>query len=234
MTNQNEGIDSPDGADGSSSPNVSGEESKSFYGSQEQLRELLRAEIKNTLEPTLKELRGLQGKQDKTDKALREFQDEFAKQVKAGATPDEAYQAASAVQDNENRARKREELIDQLLSDKFGAGKSADTDKQPAIDKAKTLIEKYGLDANDAEIAQLVSTSPEAEWEGKLAIRAYNKTPSLAGAMSMQGKPSGQKLSENEADNKYAEIGRLLYDPTTNAKKIASLTKELTDGGFEV
>jgi hypothetical protein len=230
MTNQNEDDGKVDGAQGSPNSNVSETKSKSFEGSQE-LREFLQAELRSALETPLKELRGLQGKQDKTDKALREFTKEYQKQIKAGLSEDDAIAAAQDVQQRTERATKREQLIDELLAEKFGGKKPEGNGSNPAIAQAKALAQKYGLDENDEALAQIVSNSKVEELEGKIAIHVLNqKQASPAGAPSLkagaQNKETIEGLTKQYINDMQAARGDRL--------KLTEIKKKAIQNGVPV
>ena len=182
------------------------------------------------LETVKKELRGLQGRQDKSDNAYQSFLVEYEKQKAKGLTNDEASEAAQSTINRRDKAQKQEMLLEQIAQ-KLGLDSTSPlvqgSTKGIAADYEK-VIKAHGLDSNDIEVIALMRESGNAlDFSinaSKLAVRKQNApTPnsaqSPAKVFELHNPPSTTSLE--------AEIAGLLKTPSVNNKRIEEIKKEL-------
>lgn len=122
------------------------------------------SELKNKVDLQEKELRGLQGRQDKSDNAYQAFLVEYEKQKAKGLTNDEASEAAQSTLTRRENAKKQELLLEQIAQ-KLGLDSTSPlvqgSTKGIAADYEK-VIKAHGLDSNDAEVIALMRESGDA------------------------------------------------------------------------
>ena len=175
------GGQTPEGA-GTPTP-VSTETAKSIEGGNAELSKLLDAKLNEVLKPVLSEVRGLQSRQDKSDKVNREFMDEYRKNLKAGMSEAEAEVTAQTTIDNRGAEKRRQDWIDQQIANSSSAGNGT-------TDAAK-VVAKYGLAENDPDVLPLLRTKSGTELElavANIALgRAKSPQPSAAAATSLTG-----------------------------------------------
>jgi len=182
------------------------------------------------LETVKKELRGLQGRQDKSEKTYQPLLVEYEKQKAKGLSNDEAMEAAQSTMDRRDKAQKQEALLEQIAQ-KLGLDSTSPlvqgSTKGIAADYEK-VIKAHGLDSNDAEVIALMRESGNAiDFSinaSKLAVRKQNAPmPNQAQSPSKVFEPQptpNQAALENE-------IASLLKTPTANKKRIDEIKKEL-------
>lgn len=184
---------------------------------------------KKDFDNAVKELRGLQKRQDKSTDAQTRFMDELKTQIAKGLSFDEAAQAV-----NESaKARDKDDLLYQI-AEKLGVGSSsqqapAGNSSPVTIDKAKIIADNH-LDGNDLDVvAQFVNVDFKSPLEAenaalKLALRRANPSqPDISAAPGMTGKPA--RAVEN--GDLIAELQKLQKTPTKNTKRMAEIEEKL-------
>lgn len=196
---------------------------------------------KKDLENVVSQLKGLQSRQDKSTDTQARFMDEIRTKMSQGMSLDQAEKAVNS----EAQARLKDDLLFQMaeklgVQTPFSQQAPVGNGSPVTVDKAKTLQE-YGLSENDPDVAASISgqefksvTELEA-FAGKVILKRQNKPqPDMSASTAATGTPPASKMTEQVAEQKYEELGRMLLEPTKNKAKIASLKKELVDGGFKV
>jgi hypothetical protein len=120
--------------------------------------------LESELDSVKKELRGLQGRQDKSTSAFQTFLDEYEAQKAKGLNNADAAQAAESTLNRREKAEKQEKLLEQIAQ-KLGLDSSSPlvsgSTKGIATDYEK-VIKAHGLDANDSEIISMMRESESA------------------------------------------------------------------------
>jgi hypothetical protein len=196
--NSTEGEQTPEGA-GTPSP-VSTEPAKSFECGNAELSRLLDAKLNDALKPVLSEVRGLQSRQDKSDKVNREFMDEYRKNLKSGMSEIEAETQAQTTIDNRSAEKRRQDWIDQQIANSSPAGNGTG-------DAARRIAQKLNIDPNTAEFTALAAkyTDPVdlAVEAGKLA-GSRNSAQNTAGVGALPtGSPPPADKSEAALTQDY-------------------------------
>jgi len=217
------------GADGATNSNVS--PAKPIDGAPDQSQVLLK--IQKDLELTRSELKGLQGRQDKETSEIQRFMGEVKKRMANGMSLEQAEQSITA----EQQAAQKDDLLFKI------ARKVGVLDESPsnttgnsvpvANDKASTL-QQYGLDANDADVAEAIRGKSDP-LEIKLAAlevaykRATKPSPDASASTAVQGRPA----PKSDTGAMIARLQELQKFPTQNKQEIATLKKQLDERNWE-
>jgi len=116
------------------------------------------------LETVKKELRGLQGRQDKSENAYQPLLVEYERQKAKGLTNNEAMEAAQTTMDRRAKAQKQELLLKQI-AEKLGLDSTSPLvsgNTKGIATEYEKVIKAHGLDANDAEVIALMRESGSA------------------------------------------------------------------------
>lgn len=183
--------------------------------------------------------KALQSQKDKRFSTIEKKLDGFTpvmEQVKAILTPEQLKKLNAIQKDAEF-----EELKQAVYGKTDSSTPTEGNQTSAAKFDAQNILKEYQLDGNDPDvIAQVLSKDFKNETEAKLAaanlaFRRSNPTPpDISAAPVIKGGAPVTKISAEQADVKYADLSKLLRDPTMNAAKIKNLTKELKDSGYEV
>lgn len=221
------------GAGGSPSQPVS----KPAIEDADALSKLLDEKLDKVLKPVLGEIRGLQSRQDKSDKTYREFLDEFKKQKASGLNDADAETAATAELEKRKKAEQREVLFD-AMARKLGLvpDEPVGNGGGGAVNVAEVVAD-FGLDPKDpAVIAELLSKSYADEAAALKAARDYKRAkanapkPTEADRPTSPAAPTPTKLSESEVDRRLWQLNNVYYkNPTKYKKQIATEEKELEE-----
>lgn len=217
------------GANGATNSNVS--PAKTIDGAPDQSQVLLN--IQKQLEQTRSELRGLQGRQDKETNDVQRAMGELKKRLDSGMSFDEAQKSIAA--DNEVAAEK---ALIRKIAEKVGVldespSTPAGNGQPMANDKASTL-QQYGLDANDADVAEAIRGKSDP-LEIKLAAlevaykRATKPSPDASASTAVQGRPA----PKSDTGAMIARLQELQKFPTQNKQEIATLKKQLDERNWE-
>lgn len=201
------------GADGLPSTSVSSGNGGSI-GDAAQVSKLLKAEIAEALKPVISELRGVQGKADKTGHALQGFLDEYEKGKASGLSNADAAKAADdAIQGREREVHK-DALLEQIASK---LGLSSAGNGAPAQASISDVLKQFPeLDPNDVEVVQNVLTQTDPEKAELAASRLLRKranpnqpSPSASGTIvTTPAPPAGvEELTKKYQTDMKAAVG---------------------------
>lgn len=228
----NEGVDGGAG----NQPALSQQPAKSIDGTPQGSQDL--SSIAKSVELLTKELRGMQSRTDKDKNETQRVLEEIKSHMAKGMNFEQAEQAV-----NENKiSREKDELL-YKMAEKLGVlGSTSQTvptgNGTSAVDDTAKVFSDYEIDPNDPAVSPFLSLKG-AELKAAVADYAFKKSkqsprdPSEATTLGGSAASTG-KLSDQQADKKYSELGQLIKNPTLNASKISQLTKELKDSGYEV
>lgn len=223
---QNVGSEGGNGASGTPNQNVSTTPSNPIAGDVATLLSSLESKFTSNFDILTKELRGLQGRQDKSDNKVNTFQEKLARleqYEKQGMTRQEAIAEMEADDKSESRWSSLESRIEQLATLLQNGG--------TLQNKGQTVTEVFaskGLDVQDPRVAQFLVKQYKSPEEMELAAYrlkdelAKSPNPNPAQNASMQG---GQGAISVQA--KIERLNALQQDPMRNQKEIKALTAEL-------
>lgn len=183
-------------------------------------QELLK--LRDDLELTRRELRGLQSGQDKTQNELQRFMGEIKAKVANGMTLEDAEKSVTAerqaVEDKDLLRRIAAKVgIDQPSTQAAGNGVSA-------TDEVAKAIEFLQLDENDPAVVQARRNGATVLQMVEIAAqKAKQPTPSPSDAPALQG---GVSVPKNEAAM-IAELQEWQKEPSKHKEQIAARIKEL-------
>lgn len=212
------GEQAEEGAVESPKPEVSNEVAQPIEGQAEKLL----ASLGDKLDGLSKEVRGLQGRQDRAENLQNDFQKKLAGYEKlrsSGMSPDEAMAEMDRSSAVEERWSSLSERMDRLASLIEGGNLDA-----RAQQRAKVITE-YGLDPKDPEVATIANGNP-ADFEGAIAKLAFKRqkepAPTGAQAPAVQGGETkvGTKMRPEEAERLSVETKRLYDHYTKNRAQI--------------
>lgn len=230
--NSNVGDPNLDGADGNQ-PDVSQGQEKPIAGKPQGSDEL--SDLRKELVLLRRELGGLQSRQDKGQNEVQRFMEEVKQHMKTnpGATLDEAEQAVTA----SRMAREKDDLL-LRIAEKVGVLPS--TSQAPAAgngvnvtDGVAQVIGKAGLDANSAEVIELIQKYGNSPLEfalgvGELKARMANKPqPSASASSTINANPS----SRVDVDALAQEMAELYKNPSRNMARINEIGELLKKAG---
>lgn len=188
------------------------------------------ADVVGKLDTFGRELRGLQGRQQKADNKFSDFQNQLARlnEYKAqGLSDTEALAEMQADDANDQWRQSLEQKIDNLAA-MFGSG---GTQTNPQQNMVTAALSEYGLDPKDPFVAgKLAGQNPANKTDAELlAARIFrdkvNAPPTNAAQQSAQ---SGQaQQTGNANDEKFRRLVELQQEPSKNFKEISQLTREL-------
>lgn len=191
--------------------------------------------LESELELLKKEIRGLQGRQDKSTSAFQEFLSEYKNQKKKGLGDEEAEIAATNVLDERKKAANQEILL-QKIAQKLGLDEDSlgvagnNTKRATGHDK---VIEKFGLNANDPMITTLIRDNPDV-LDFSIAVGKYNSgqkdapnpTESQKAAVS-----SSRSSSKPDVSALTVELNTAMRSPNPSMKRIKEIEKQLIELG---
>lgn len=191
LNTMNEQLEVVEGA-GAGNTNSPVSPAKTIEGAPDQSQVLLK--LQKDLELTRSELKGLQGRQDKETSEVQRFMGEVKKRMSQGMSLEQAEQSITA----EQQAAQKDDLLFKIARKVGVLDESPSTpagNGQPmANDKASTL-QQYGLDANDADVAEAIRGKSDP-LEIKLAAlevaykRATKPVADVSASPAVQGRPS--------------------------------------------
>lgn len=223
---QNEGEGSVSGATGSPNQDVSQTEKKPLDGDAIKLL----TELKGGYDTLVKELRGLQGRQDRNDKNVTDFQGQLARfnQVKAqGNLSDEQALAEMQRVDGESQWKiSLEKRLDDIAGRLGGIG-STPTEQQMVAE----VLNEYKLDPKDAFVAaqfkgKTFANRTEAELAAARVFRDKQLSPNPNSAQSAS-QAGGISAGDENNEEIYARIAELSKNRTQNRAEIDTLLKQV-------
>lgn len=144
--------------------NESLEGSESTIQDVDKLAKLFESKIQEALKPVISEVRGLQGRQDKEKDRFDELMGEFNKAKLGGASDADAQKMARQALDAKDKESKLESTLDliakALQGGSFLQGATGSSSEKPA--DYEKVVEDYGVDPNDAEVASLIAKSKDS------------------------------------------------------------------------
>jgi predicted nucleic acid-binding Zn-ribbon protein len=174
-----------------------------------------------------KELRGLQGRQDRSEKTVGSFQEQLARfnQVKAqGNLSDE--QALDVLQKQDAEQSRWTDLnkrLDELAGRIGGFGTAS-----PAQQMVAEVMSEFRLDPKDPYVAaqfqgkQFANRDAAEAFAGRvLRDKTYSNQPTQAQAASTPGSAA------DSVQEKIARLDSMMHDPIKNQKEIKALSAEL-------
>lgn len=177
------------GAEGTPSPAVSPKGTPPIEGA-DQLLSALRGEIKSEIAGVLKEVRGLQSRQDKAENSFTEQLARLKNLTGQGLTEEQALARISAEDADVNWRKNLESKIDGLVAIVGSAGTQSNN-QQVVSD----VFSEEGLDLKDPRVAPHLVKEYKSKDEMELAAARLRKqlaqtpSPTAAQGASLQGKP---------------------------------------------
>lgn len=175
-----------------------------------------------------KELRGLQGRQDKQDSAFKTQMAEYDKLIKRGMSHDEAVDAL------ENKQRESSTLAD--LQKKYDdlAKRLEGGQPKSATQEVVTAFEQFGLDLKDPRVI-IEMQKPYANMADALLAaftlkQSMSSTPNPNPAQAPA--PAGGDAARVDAQALIAESEALMSNPSKNYERIMKIQEELQRAGI--
>lgn len=109
----------------------------------------------------------------------------------------------------------------------------------PSGGKVAEVVKEYGLDENDAEVIDIYRRYSDPNEQEKAALRlaakrANSTTPSLSAAPTLQGNPTGGRMTPQEVEQLSAKRNQLFKEPTKNRAEIKLIEKRLVEAGIPI
>ncbi len=184
-----------------------------------------------------KELKGLQGRQDKEKSAFQEFLAEYKSQKKRGLGDEEAEEAASSVLKEREEAENQKLLLKQIAQ-KLGLDPASSNIAGNNMKRAtgyEKVIEKLQLDINDPIVTKLMRENTDITdfaLEASKYVRQQNNAPQLTEAQKPASTASRQIPSDvNQLAKEYVQ--KVLAN-RGNKAVIEALKREYTEKGVPV
>jgi hypothetical protein len=185
------------------------------------------AEFGGKLDGLGKELRGLQGRQDRAETQYSDFQKQLARYnqlTEKGMKPEEAISEMQRVDADAQWRQTLEQKLDSLAAQFTGAG--TPSNGQQAVTK---VFESIGLDVKDPRVASALLTKYESADQVELAAyrlsRQIQQSPNPNPAQS-PSLPGGNAAGDNQGDL-LTKLRELQQSPVKNRKEIAEVEKKL-------
>ena len=140
-------------------------------------------------------------------------------------------------QQDEDAETKR--MIRELYQKNSTPTAGASGNVQASGGKVAEVVKEYGLDENDAEVIDIYrrySDPNEQEIAAlRLAAKRANSTqPSLSAAPTLQGNPTGVRMTQQEVEQLSARRNQLFKEPTKNRAEIKLIEKRLVEAGIPI
>lgn len=222
METPNVGTVPADGAGGTPTPPVSQKGTPPIEGA-DQLLSALRGEFKAQFDGVLKEVRGLQSRQDKAENSFTEQLARLEHLTGQGLTKEQALARMNAEDADVNWRKNLETKIDSLAAQLGSAGTQSNS--QQVVSQ---VFSKVGLDPQDPRVAQHLVREYKSQDEMELAAYrlqrelALSPNPTTAQSASVTG-----KLVANEEAQLIAALQELQKSPVKNSKEIAEIEVKL-------
>lgn len=105
--------------------------------------------------------------------------------------------------------------------------------------KVAEVVKEYGLDENDAEVIDIYRRYSDPNEQEKAALRlavkrANSTTPSLSAAPTLQGNPTGGRMTPQEVEQLSAKRNQLFKEPSKNRAEIKMIEKRLVEAGIPI
>lgn len=182
----------------------------------------LLTEFGGKLEALEKELRGLQGRQDKSESAFKQQLARYNQLLKQGLEPDDAVAALE-------RGQQQESVLQQLQKQVEDLAKRLDSGQpKGAMQEVVKAFEDLGLDTKDPRV--LVAMQRNYKSLGEALEAAYklkgelSSSPNPSPAQEPAATKGGQSPSREDL---IAESERLMNNPSANYERIMKIQDEL-------
>ena len=175
-----------------------------------------------------KELRGLQGRQDKADTKLTGHDEAIARyqeKIDGGMKPAEAKKAMAV----EDKADKNDALFQRLETFLSGADGKATSSSVNAPSEATRLINELELDGNAPEVTAVLAKGLKG-LELENAMLRLNRPKSSASAPPPKT-PSGTPSGSDDTGDLQNKLANLYTNYSQNLPEITKLEKTLRDRG---
>jgi hypothetical protein len=222
--NPNVGAEAQSGAEGTPSQSVSQPAQPPIEGNVTQLL----AGLGDKLGSLESQLRGLQGRQDKTENNFQAQLAKYQQYTKQGLKHEEALYEMQSDEVAEQRWQKVDDLakkLDDLAARFNGGGTPANGQQQ----KVAEVFESIGLDVKDPRVASALLTKYESTEQVELAAYRLSRqiqqspNPNPAQSPSLQ---SGGNAGVN-VDALAQEYDALMRDPSANFQRMSEIQQEL-------
>lgn len=221
--NSNVGSGADGGAAGSPDQQVSQQTSQPI---ESDVHQMLKA-YGEKLESVTKELRGLQGRQDRSDNQTNDFRKQLARlqQYKTeGMSDEEALAEMEADDASTRRWQVLEQKIDGLAARFEGVGNTSNSQQM-----VTTVLSEYGLDPKDPFVAgKLAGQNPTTKEQAEILAGRILRDKALAPQTNpaQQSATPGTPGGGTPADP-MVKLQELMKDPVRNRKEIAEVKKQL-------
>ena len=140
-------------------------------------------------------------------------------------------------QQDEDAETKR--MIRELYQKNSTPTAGASGNVQASGGKVAEVVKEYGLDENDAEVIDIYRRYSDPNEQEKAALRlaakrANSTTPSLSAAPTLQGNPTGVRMTQQEVEQLSAKRNQLFKEPTKNRAEIKMIEKRLVEAGIPI
>lgn len=140
-------------------------------------------------------------------------------------------------QQDEDAETKR--MIRELYQKNSTPTAGASGNVQASGGKVAEVVKEYGLDENDAEVIDIYRRYSDPNEQEKAALRlaakrANSTTPSLSAAPTLQGNPTGVRMTPQEVEQLSAKRNQLFKEPTKNRAEIKMIEKRLVEAGIPI
>ena len=140
-------------------------------------------------------------------------------------------------QQDEDAETKR--MIRELYQKNSTPTAGASGNVQASGGKVAEVVKEYGLDENDAEVIDIYRRYSDPNEQEKAALRlavkrANSTTPSLSAAPTLQGNPTGGRMTPQEVEQLSAKRNQLFKEPSKNRAEIKMIEKRLVEAGIPI
>ena len=140
-------------------------------------------------------------------------------------------------QQDEDAETKR--MIRELYQKNSTPTAGASGNVQASGGKVAEVVKEYGLDENDAEVIDIYRRYSDPNEQEKAALRlaakrANSTQPSLSAAPTLQGNPTGVRMTQQEVEQLSARRNQLFKEPTKNRAEIKLIEKRLVEAGIPI
>ena len=152
-----------------------------------------------------------------------------------GLTKEDAINVVQQQDEDAETKRMIRELYQKNSTPTAGASGNA----QASGGKVAEVVKEYGLDENDAEVIDIYRRYSDPNEQEKAALRlaakrANSTTPSLSAAPTLQGNPTGVRITQQEVEQLSAKRNQLFKEPTKNRAEIKMIEKRLVEAGIPI
>ncbi len=230
------------GAGGTTTPPASTQAGAPVAGQAAELSKLVRDVLAEELKPIKGEISGLYSRQDKDRNAFSEFMAEFKKQKAKGLSDEDAESAAQGNLAEREKQTRRDQVFDKLAEMYLGPSSptAAGTGATGTAETAR-VIEKAGLDANSAEVIELIKQHGSNSVDfalgiGELKARQANKpVSSAAGTTAINAQATSPDKAADIEKGYLAAIAKVPRGNTHAVSQVkAEWRKKARDAGLSL